>query len=205
MNSLAEQIIIDILKQEMGLENERIWVRDQNRKIGYDTGIYVTAGMVDETILSAIKYTEEYEIPPIPPATDPTIGLRQVTQVVSRENVQIDIFSRDNSAILRRWEIVAAMNSYYSSQKQEENTFKIFRTPSNFVNTSGAEGGSNINRYSIVMACHVWYNKTNELPTYDYYDDFKTRVDDANTIDQDNGLIEFRIKDNEFIPYNSEE
>jgi hypothetical protein len=39
----------------------------------------------------------------------------------------------------------------------------------------------------------VWYEKVSDLPVYDYYNEFSTRVDDESTIGQEDGLIEFEI------------
>ena len=95
----------------------------------------------------------------------------------------------------RNWQVVAAMQSFYSQQQQELNNFKIFRIPQSFLNTSSAEGGSNINRFSITVPCFVWYRKDTILnsPLGDYYDDFTTRVDDEQTIGTDTPIAEFEI------------
>jgi len=186
MNSLAEQIILEIIKQELPLQNQRGWIRFQNKLIPEDTGLYVVVGMVDSQVMSNVNTS-------LP--TDE--GMTERQQVQMRENVQIDVFSRDNSALTRHWEILAALNSVYSVQMQEKNYFRIFQVPTSFVNTSAAEGGSNLNRFTIVVSCFVWYNKEKMLssPNGDYYDDFTTRVDDENSIDKPHGIIEFEITD----------
>ena len=46
----------------------------------------------------------------------------------------------------------------------------------------------------------MWYKKETVLnEEYDYYDDFTQRVDDAKTIGEAEGLIEFEIKGDEII------
>lgn len=196
MDSLAEQIFIDVIKGEMALNDTQAWIRSQNVKIPTDSGLYVIVGMVDAPrVMSSVRFTKE--------TSDDPPQLLQCQQIVMRENIQIDIFSRDNSAILRRWEIIAALTSYRAAQAMEANSFKIFRTPTTFVNTSGGEGGSTINRFTLIVPCHVWYYKENALPTYDYYDEFGNRVDDANTIATVDPLIEFTIDENTVINYNS--
>ena len=73
--------------------------------------------------------------------------------------------------------------------------FKIMRLPNSFINSSVAEGGSQLNRYSITVGCMVLYEKIKILnpDNGDYYDDFDTRVDDEKTIGEIDGLIEFNI------------
>ena len=188
MNSLAEQLVLNIIKQELPLVNQRGWVRFQNIPIPDDDGIYVIVGMVDSQVMSNVDT--------VTPISDETAGMQELQQVQMRENIQIDVFSRDNSALSRHWEILAALRSIYSVQVQEENYFKIFAVPTSFVNTSAAEGGSNLNRFTLVVSCFVWYNKEKMLQSpkgYNYFDNFETRVDDEQSIDQDHGIIEFDI------------
>jgi len=195
VDSLVEQIMIEIIKAEMNLDNEQVWIRSQNRKIPPDTKMFITVGVVDvPRVMSSVRYTREDEIDPL--------KLWQCQQIVMRENIQIDIFSRDNASIRRNWEVIAALTSYRSEQAQELNNFKIFQTPSAYVNTSAVEGGSTLNRYTIIVPTHAWYYKENPLPNYDYYDEFSNRVDDANTIGTANPLIQFVIDENTEITIN---
>ena len=190
MNSLTEQIIINILAQEMDLtpsgESADIWIRNQNRKIPNSDGLFIVVGMVDAQTISSTSET-------IP--TDD--GMNEIQKVILSENIQIDMYSRDNSALSRRWEILAALKSVFAQQKQEENYFTIYKIPRNFLNISDSEGGSRLNRFSLTFPCQVWYRKIKPLviPDKDYYNDFDTRVDDAETIDQETGLIEFNISE----------
>jgi hypothetical protein len=183
MTPLAEQAIVDIIATEMRLNSQNMWVRDQNLKIPNTKELYVVAGMVDSRVISVNRDMANV----VSPDT-----LQQNMMVVTKDNIQIDIFSATTEAITRRWEVLAAL-AIYSVQKQEENQFKIFRVPSNFVNTSGAEGGSNLNRFSITISCHVWYRKETVLSRSKIFDTFETRVDDESTIGQDNGLFDFTI------------
>ena len=181
---LVEPIIIDILRNEMMLDAEHVWFRDQNKKIPNDQGLYIVVGMVDTKVIgnnNTITPTDE--------------GMIELQQVVMRQNIQIDIFSRSTDAITRRSEILAALASFYSLQLQERNDFKIFSIPTTFINSGSIEGGSNINRFTVVVACHTSFRKEKILSSIngDYYDEFETRVDDANTVDQVDGLFEFTI------------
>lgn len=187
MNSLAEQVIIDILKERMTLADSQVWIRSQNRKIPADTKLYLIVGMVSTQVVSAQTYMEEQII-------DTLTKQVEINRVQTLENIQIDILSRSNDAITRRWEIVAALKSIYAQQKQEANYFKICREPSSFLDISSAEGSSQLNRFSITIPCFVWYKKETVLEdSYDYYDKFTQRVDDAKTIGEENGLIEFSL------------
>lgn len=189
MDSLASQIIIQVLMNRMKLTQDRIWIRDQNRLIPTDTGLFLIVGIVNAPqIMSNITSMESVTV-------DDITTEHEITMVQQREEIMIDILSRNNDALLRNWEVVGALNSFYSQQLQEKNSFKLFRTPNSLINTSAAEGGSNINRFSISVSAFVWYRKDTKLnsPLGDYYDDFTQRVDDEQTIGTDNPLIEFEI------------
>lgn len=185
MDKLPEQIIVDILQTQLALESDQLWVRYQNEKIPPDDRLYIVVGMSDSQVISSVNTpTPTYD------------GMSETLQIVARENIQIDFLSRSLSALQRRWEVLAALNSVYSEQQQEIYQFKIFPVPSSFVNTSSAEGGSNINRFSIIIACRTWYRQEKVLQSpNDYYNDFDTRADDEVTISEPEGLIEFNIQE----------
>lgn len=186
MKTSVEQLIADIVEGFMELPKDRIWVRDKNFKIPDGDGIFVVVGLVDSQIITnanSVVPTDE--------------GMEQQLSVTTRENVQIDIMSRSDEARTRRYEILQAIASVYSEQVQEENQFRIFTQPMSFVNASGPEGGSNISRYTTTIACHTWQLKKVMIQPYkdggDYFDKFKTRVDDEKSIETANGIIEFEI------------
>lgn len=180
----AARIFTILLKQEMELADDSIWLSNQNRKIPNDDRLYISVGMIDSQVIGNTN------------STAPTVGgMSETQQIVMRENIQIDIFSRSNDAEFRRWEVVAALKSIYAQQLQEENEFRIFQIPTSFINSSSAEGGSNINRFSVIVATHVWYKKNKVLatPSGDYFDEFGARVDDAKSIETDTGIIELTL------------
>jgi hypothetical protein len=232
MNKLASQIIVDILTQAMKMPAGSVWLRDQNRKIPTDNGLYIEVGIVNTAIMSNETYirdgmpsqdwdqlgktydnpdqaetnfdqnaVENYDQPgedydqPGENWDAKQNATTEVNKVQAREDLQIDIWSRSNAAIFRNWEIVAALQSIYAQQQMELVQFKIFRIPRSFINTSSAEGGSQLNRYTITISCFVWYVKETLLTTDkgDYYDDFTQRVDDRQTIGSDKPLIAFEI------------
>lgn len=189
MNLLTSQIIVDILNEEMVMPKNSVWIRDQNMKIPDDNNLYIIVGFVSSGgIVGNSTYITTEVVDSVP-------VVHEINQVQILENIQIDILSRSNAALQRSWEVIAALQSIYAQQQQELNNFKIFRQPSGFLNTSEAEGGSTLNRFTITVSCLVWYRKDVALVSTlgDYYDDFTTRVDDEATIGTDTPLIEFEI------------
>lgn len=191
MNKTPEQLIVDILKNEMSLDASRVYVGNQNIKMPTDSELFIIVSMLHEKIIASLNSNFEKIIPP---STDLSFFERQ--EIVTRVDLQVDILSRNDNARLRRWEVIAALSSIYSLQKQEENDFKIFKIPSSFVNTSHAEGGSNINRFSITIPILGWYRKDKIVKGYDYYDTFIQKVDDEKSIETLKGIIEFTIDKN---------
>lgn len=186
MDKLASSIIRDILIEEMQIPTNQIWIRNQNVVIPNDDEIYIAVGMIDTQVMSV------QNVP-----VDEVSGLSEKQRVNMRENIQIDIHSRDQKAINRRFEVLAALVSVYSVQLQEQYGFRIFDIPTSFLNTSGTEGAENINKYSLVVPCFTWFEKAKAISTVngDYYETFDTRVDDEETIGEVDGLIEFTITD----------
>jgi hypothetical protein len=191
MNSLIEQIIIDILKNQLSLTDSRLFIGSQNYKIPPDNNLFIVATTISEQVYSSQSSLISKIVSP---AVTESFWNRQ--EVCSKAMVQIDILSRNTDALTRRWEVVSALQSFYAQQQMEANNCKIARIPSSFVNASGAEGGSNINRFAITVAALIWNIKDVAMPTYDYYDSFRQRVDDEKTIGTANGIIQFKIDSN---------
>lgn len=189
MQKLAEQIIIDILKQGMDLPNDTIWIRDTNKKIPNDDRLYCVVGMVDSVVYAANRpYLIEKQ-------EGMNLNTYEVRECQVGENIQIDIFSRSNAAITRKWEVITSLNSIYSKQQQELYQFKLANLPRSFVNSSYPEGAAQLPRFSLIVTALTW-QRVEKLLSPDgemYYDTFSTRVDDEKTIGTDTPLIEFTI------------
>lgn len=218
MNKLASQIIVDILARQMAMPANSVWLRDQNRVIPNDDGLYIDVGIVNSYVLSNETWIAEGTLTqdwdqlgetfddPNQEETDydapPVTGVIEYNKLQAREDIQIDIWSRSNQAIFRNWEIAAALQSIYAQQQMELVNFKIFRIPRSMTNTSAAEGGSQLNRYTLIISCFVWYVKETLLnvPFGDYYDDFNQRVDDRHTIGTDTPMFTFEINQEGIVP-----
>lgn len=156
-----EEYIVDIIRKEMGLNQQNIWIHSQNRKIPPQSQeLYVTVGCVDFLpISSKSKYNSENDT--------------EVQTVYGRATVQVDILSRSLEARQRRAELLMALNSFYSKEVQDKKQFRIFELPSRFINTSGLEGGSEINRFSLIMRAMISEDK---VKSSDYYDTFNANI-----------------------------
>lgn len=86
--------------------------------------------------------------------------------------MQIDVYSRNNDARQRYWEVITALNSAYSDEKQQQYGFKL-GTITSAKNTSGLDGGSDINRYTITFNALIQLSKKTEI---NYYNEFPLEV-----------------------------
>ena len=156
-----EEYIVDIIRNEMGLNQQNIWIHSQNRKIPPQSmELYVTVGCVDFLpISSKSQYNPDEDT--------------EVQTVYGRASVQIDILSRSLEARQRRSELLMALNSFYSKEIQDKHQFRIFELPSRFINTSSLEGGSEINRFSLIIRAMISQDK---VKTSAYYDNFNTTI-----------------------------
>ena len=156
-----EEYIVDIIRKEMGLSQQNIWIHSQNRKIPPQSQeLYVTVGCVDFLPISS---KSRYD-----PETDD-----EIQTVYGRASVQIDILSRSLEARQRRAELLMALNSFYSKEIQDKHQFRIFELPQTFTNTSGLEGGSEINRFSLIIRAMISQDK---IKSSSYYDTFNAQI-----------------------------
>ena len=163
-----EEYTVDILRKEMNLDQQHIWIQAQNRKIPPNSqDLYVVVGVVDFLPISSKSYFKQV----VGSDDFPTPVERQV--LYGRANVQIDIFSRSNEARIRRGEILMALNSFYSKEVQDAKHFKIFELPSTFLNLSGLAGGSDINRFT--MRFYAMIAETKDKSS-DYYEIFNEEL-----------------------------
>jgi len=217
MIKLSSEYIVDIIRRRMALAMDRVVIRNQDFQIPPLPGLYVSVGIVEHMTMATATYMrsavpENYDVPGetfdqpgqnwdepnLPPPA--LVTQIEVNQITAREVVQIDIMSKNDEALERSWEVIAALNSIYSQQIQELNNFKIFRLPRSFVDTSAAEGGSQLKRYTITFPCFVWYRKETPMAAGDYYDYFRQRVDDEKSIGTDTPIIEFDIDKEGIVP-----
>lgn len=117
----------------------------------------------------------------------------EVKELIIADNIQIDIKSRNNDARIRRFEVIAALESVFSKQMQEKHECRIFEIPQSFTNTNEAEGGSQIYRYTLTIAAQYKKMYTNVI---DYYDTFPIEA----SIDRLENKTSF-VVDKDFKPF----
>lgn len=170
MRKSIEKIIVDIIKHELKLpenygvtsngdEIPTVIIYSQNIKLFNTTKLQITVRSVNVDV-----YSNRSQF-----VTNPNGTYSEIQDLNLQYMMQVDCYSRDNSARDRFWEVTAALKSTYAQQQMDLYNFKLATiTRSN--NISGIDGGSDINRYSITFNALTHEQKITNI---NYYDKFR--------------------------------
>lgn len=149
-------LFLDIIQREMGLDDSHIYLWNQKMPQPKGDGVYVIVSVLDTKVIGNNMG---------PGGTNG--GWDQSKQYVNLSHrLDINLVSRDNSAVFRQAELVMALNSAYSNSQQEANSFKVSKVPRNLVNVSGVDGTAIPFRY--VLTCQLQYSQT-KVQAIDYF------------------------------------
>ena len=195
MNKEVEKILVELIKTYLvlpdnygydkdGNEIPTIVIRGQNVKLFNTPHMQITIATLSTNVFANRK--EHFET-----LVDGKVVYNERVCLNEQRQMQVDVYSRTNEARQRFWEVQAALNSDASQQLQEKYQFRLSKMSNSF-NTTGLEGGSDINRFSIRFNCLTWQEKVTPIS---YYDSFQTQARDTNT----NIFADFTIQDNQII------
>lgn len=153
--TLTTQLICDIIKNGLDLDNDQIWVYNQRRSIPNDKRLYVVVGMISAKPYGNNFYFNGNQ-------TTPTETLAQWMQ----ELMSIHVFSYTTEVYQKYPMIIGSLVSSYSERLQEENALKIARVPMSISDTSHIEGASMLNRIAVSLQV---LRKYSNILTTDYY------------------------------------
>lgn len=144
-------LFCDIIQNQLGLANGRVYLWDQKLFQPTDAGLYVAV-----SVLSCKPFGN----------TNSFDGSGSNSNSVATINMynllQLDIISRDTEARDRKEDVLLALKSNYSQNQQTANSFYIGQLPpgSSFVNLSHQDGASIPYRFTISVAMQYFYQKT---------------------------------------------
>lgn len=199
MKKSIEKIFVELIQKSLNLPDNYgkdkdgneipcVTIRSQNIKLYNTPHIQITIGTNSSNVFANRR--EQFEEITQDSNTQEYITSVYEKQLINEQRLmQIDIYSKNNEARERFWEVQACLNSTLAIQLQDKYQFRISKISNSF-NTSGLEGGSDINRYSIRFNCLTWQEKINKI---DYYDSFHTKARNTN----DNIFADFTIEDNQ--------
>jgi len=149
-------LFCDILKNQLGLANDHIYLWDQKLNEPKDYSLYIAV-----SVLSSKPFgnTNFWDGP----------NLQTIQSINMFDTLQVDAISRGPEARDKRANILMALNSQYAEQQQEFNSFFIGKLPTNFVNLSQIDGAAIPYRFQIQVALQYFVKL---IQTPDYYDTF---------------------------------
>lgn len=179
MQKDVEKIFVELIQSELNLpanygtdedgnEIPCVTIRAQNIKLFNTPHVQITIQTVSNQIFANRK--EYFEETHTNENNEEVTTYNERLMINEQRLMQIDIYSRNNEARERFWEVQAALTSTKAEQLADKYQFRIAKI-SNATNTSGLEGGSDINRFSIRFNCLTWQEK---VKTVDYYSIFRT-------------------------------
>lgn len=154
--------VCKILVNQLGLEEDQVWIYNQKRDIPSDSRMYIVVEYEGQRIIGSTRYEKATEN-----------GLIEYQALHSLASIQLDLFSYGNLARTNKDLVIMALNSTYSQQVQEANGFQISRNSFQVTNTSGVEGVAELTRYSISFNV-TYMSETSK--SIDYYDTFTKEV-----------------------------
>ena len=162
MNREPIKALADIICNQMGINQDRVFLLNDNRQIPNDSELYVTLDIIMQAPFGAdVKYKET------------TLNNQQVYQEVQsmaiKQTIVVSLVSKNSDARLRAYEVQMAMNSTYSEQSQETNGFHI-ASISPIHNRSFLEASSRLNRFDTEIAVITGIEKTQNVGYYDTFE-----------------------------------
>lgn len=169
-----EKILVDIIKHELNLPDNygttsngdvipSVIIYGQNIKLFNTDKMQITVRTVSQRVWSN---RNEFKDITVSQQTNYT----EIQDINESRFMQVDVYSRNNDARERFWEVSMALRSVYAEQQMDLYGFKI-GTITNSQNTSGLDGGSDINRFTISFNVLTHQHKEKGV---DYYDKFET-------------------------------
>lgn len=157
--------VCDIIKTGLSLQEDQIWIYNQKVNIPTDGRIYVVVSFDDEEVFAANLHPKEKET-----------GLDTDTGINVKTNISINTFSAGTECIKRKYEIIGAMRSVYSLQKQEKLNMQIAKNPRVCMDASFATPTERLYSYHYEYSIMHVEKVSHEV---DYYNDF-SRADMSN-------------------------
>lgn len=166
------QLLCDILRRELGLASNRVYLWNQKIMQPTDDGLYIAVGMpAPRPFGNVARFT-------------PSVSGGEADQWVAMVAlVDIDVVSKSTAALDRKEEVLLALASFYSQRQQEANGFSIGRLSSRILNLSEVDGAAIPYRFRISVNMQYAFSKTTAGASY--YDTFQrdTIADDGSVVD----------------------
>lgn len=178
MNKQIEKIFVDIIKTCMNLPDDygttstgdvipSVLIYAQNIKLFNTNKLQITVRTARMHV-----YSNRSEVKELLDENNQAY-FAEIQDLNVQRMMQIDCYSRNNDARSRFWEVAAALKSDYANQMMDLYNFKIGNITNSF-NTSGLDGGSDINRFTTTFNVLSFEHKVTPI---NYYDKFRVTAE----------------------------
>lgn len=161
------QLVCDIIQTSLGLSPGRVYVYNQKIPEPQDSALYIVV-----SILSCKQFssTNQWD--------GSGSGLNSNQSVNMQAMLSLDIKSRSTQARDMKELVVMALNSIYSEQQQEFNSFRVFNVSPNIQDLSELDGMAI--PYHFNITCNIQYFISN-ITAAPYFSSFGTPTVATNT------------------------
>lgn len=149
------QIICKLLQDFMDLDNKHIYIYNQKWLIPTDKGLFISVGLQGTKVFANNSETRLINN-----------LASEVLTIHKQDQISINIYSYDFSAIERKEEILMALNSNLAENLQNKLGFHLGKIPITFNEVSEIEGTKILNRFNLVFNV---ISKVSKTIASDYY------------------------------------
>ncbi len=151
------KILASIIQTELGLPNGQVMLGLENFPIAPVLGLYVALEYGSEQVVGSVNSN----------GTDAQGNFQEIQSVSMMHTIEIDCMSFDDSARLRKEEVVMSFSSYNAQQLMEKNQVRIGSIPTSFLAIPSPEPTKQLNRYRFTIAVYALHQRVLMTPYYD--------------------------------------
>lgn len=152
-------IICDLLRNQLALTEEQVWIYNQKRDIPNTPGLFIEVGLVATKPFATASHC----------ADDEAGNFCEFQSLNVQETYYIHLFSRDESAFSRAWEVSLALSGVISQQAQETYGFRFGQIPTSFLDASFLEASARLFRQDLTFNALRSYSKTRVIQYFDQF------------------------------------
>lgn len=152
-------VICDLLKSQMTLTDEQVWIYNQKRDIPKSPGLFIEVEFMASKPFGVRSFCDDDEYG----------NFTEFQSSAVQETYALRLFSRDESALTRAWEAHLALSGVASQQLQEQYCFKLAQLPVSFTDESFLEASARLFRQGLIFNALRSYYKTRVISYFDKF------------------------------------
>lgn len=155
-------IVREIIKDQLSLTEDQIWIYNQRIKIPDTKGLFIAVSRLGSKVYAN---NSSY--------MGATQDLIEDQYVSNLETITIDVLSQDTSALEYYPDVLMSLRSTKAQQEAEKYGMKFDSIPFSTADLSSVEGTSMVYRINISFPVYRTYYKSS---TIDYFDSFSNNI-----------------------------